>query len=81
MSLTLCGLLICSKDPGYIRMNIHDPENMKDDVSYFGIKSSSVIQTFMLWLLTLVIIACLFIARLNLVFLVSGSLVLCRSLY
>ena len=24
---------LCRKDPGFIRMNVHDPQNMKDDVS------------------------------------------------
>lgn len=24
----------CRKDPGYIRMNVHDPQNMKDDVGF-----------------------------------------------
>lgn len=31
--LILCRLFMCSKDPGYIRMHIHDQENIKDDVS------------------------------------------------
>lgn len=28
----LVDSVYCSKDPGYIRMNIHDSQNMKDDV-------------------------------------------------
>lgn len=33
MSLTFTGLHNCSKDPGYISANVHDPEKIKDDVS------------------------------------------------
>lgn len=39
----------CSKDPGYVQMNVHDPQNMKDDVRtvlfyfiYFFLLSSSM---------------------------------------
>ncbi|GFP89369.1 protein s-acyltransferase 24 [Phtheirospermum japonicum] len=43
--LATAGLVLfyrcSSKDPGYIRMNIHDPENMKDDEPFLKIDISN----------------------------------------
>lgn len=47
VSLTLCVLLICSKDPGFIRMNVHDPQTMKDDVSMAYRLVQSVIVSYL----------------------------------